>query len=59
MDQSSMVRLKHRDDLIVKYDGYGRSFYICPKCSQDMKKIKFLSKRFKQDEEYLKSIVIK
>ena len=59
MAQKSMFRLKHRADLIIKYDGYGRSFYICDECSQNMKKIKSLSKRFKQDEEYLKSILSK
>jgi predicted RNA-binding protein YlxR (DUF448 family) len=49
--QDSMLRLQYIDNRIISYRGYGRSFYICINCSGNSKKIKGLTKRFKQDEE--------
>jgi predicted RNA-binding protein YlxR (DUF448 family) len=55
--QKSLIRFKYQDDLVVGYDGKGRSFYLCMECSQDHKKLLALSKRFGQDKEYIVSIV--
>ena len=49
--QKSLIRLKLEGKDIVIFDGKGRSFYLCDTCSRNEKKIKGLTKRFKQDEE--------
>ncbi len=49
--QNSLIRLKLEGKDVVAYDGQGRSFYLCDSCSQNEKKIKGLTKRFKQDEK--------
>jgi len=49
--QKSLIRLKLEGKDIVVFDGKGRSFYLCDTCSRNEKKIKGLTKRFKQDEE--------
>jgi len=49
--QKSLIRLKLEGKDVVAYDGKGRSFYLCESCSKNEKKIKGLTKRFKQDEE--------
>jgi len=36
---------------VIAFDGKGRSFYLCDLCAENEKKIKGLTKRFKQDEE--------
>jgi len=50
-EQDSMLRLQYIEDKVISYRGYGRSFYICVSCTCNPKKIKGLTKRFKQDEE--------
>ena len=49
--QKSLIRLKVEGKDVVVFDGKGRSFYLCDSCSKNEKKIKGLTKRFKQDEE--------
>ncbi len=49
--QNTLIRLKLEGKDVVAFDGQGRSFYLCDSCSQNEKKIKGLTKRFKQDEE--------
>jgi len=49
--QKSLIRLKLEGKDVVVFDGKGRSFYLCDSCSKNEKKIKGLTKRFKQDEE--------
>jgi len=50
--QIDMMRLQILDDnIIIRYNNSGRSFYVCKECIGDKKKIKGLTKRFKQDEE--------
>ncbi len=50
--QNTLIRLKLEGKDVVAFDGRGRSFYLCDICSKNEKKIKGLTKRFKQDEEY-------
>jgi|GEM_PF-155961 predicted RNA-binding protein YlxR (DUF448 family) len=45
----TMLRLQQRESNIIAYQGAGRSFYLCNECINNEKKIKGLSKRFKQD----------
>jgi len=56
-----MVRLQQMHGNIIAYKGSGRSFYLCRECIDNNKKIKGLTKRFKQDEEqfvkFLKELV--
>jgi len=49
--QTSLIRLKLEGTEIISHNGSGRSFYLCNECSANEKKIKGLTKRFKQDEE--------
>ena len=49
--QKSLIRLKLEGKDVVEFDGKGRSFYLCDSCSKNEKKIKGLTKRFKQDAE--------
>jgi len=49
--QNSLIRLKLEGKDVIAHDGKGRSFYLCDVCSVNEKKIKGLTKRFKQDEE--------
>ncbi len=56
-----MVRLQQESNQVIKYRGYGRSFYLCHDCINNTKKIKGLTKRFKQNEErfvkFLKELI--
>ncbi len=49
--QNSLIRLKLDGNDVIAYDGRGRSFYLCKECAVNEKKIKGLTKRFKQDAE--------
>ena len=49
--QNSLIRLKQVGQDVMASDGKGRSFYLCEACVKNEKKIKGLTKRFKQDEE--------
>jgi len=49
--QKSMIRLQQYANQVIKYQGYGRSFYLCMDCIENRKKIKNVTKRLKQDEE--------
>ncbi|MBL0721258.1 MAG: DUF448 domain-containing protein [Sulfurovum sp.] len=57
----TMVRLQQKEQSILTYQGKGRSFYLCNKCINDEKKIRRLSKRFKEDfirfNQFLKELV--
>lgn len=50
-EQNSMIRLQQIENKIFGYSGAGRSFYLCHQCVNDSKKVKGLTKRFKQNEE--------
>ena len=49
--QKTLVRLQQEGNQVISYQGCGRSFYLCHECISDKKRIKGLTKRFKQDEE--------
>ena len=49
--QNTLIRLTLEGKEVIAFNGKGRSFYLCDSCSQNEKKIKGLTKRFKQDEE--------
>jgi len=49
--QNTLIRLKLEGKNVIVFNGMGRSFYLCDICSKNEKKIKGLTKRFKQDEE--------
>ena len=56
-----MVRLQQEGNQIIKYRGYGRSFYLCHDCIGNEKKMKGMAKRYKQDENlfamFLKELI--
>jgi len=45
--QGNLIRLKQDGELIIAYDGRGRSFYLCSDCILNEKKVNGLVKRFK------------
>ncbi|PHS33978.1 MAG: hypothetical protein COA92_02770 [Sulfurovum sp.] len=49
--QNTLIRLKLSGKEVVAHDGKGRSFYLCDMCTKNEKKIKGLTKRFKQNTE--------
>jgi len=49
--QNRLIRLKLEGRDVIAHNGNGRSFYLCDECSANEKKIKGLTKRFKQNEE--------
>ncbi|SFZ98378.1 COG2740: Predicted nucleic-acid-binding protein implicated in transcription termination [hydrothermal vent metagenome] len=49
--QNSLIRLKQEGQIVIEFDGTGRSFYLCGECANNNKQIKGLMKRFKQEEE--------
>ncbi|RUM68668.1 MAG: DUF448 domain-containing protein [Sulfurovum sp.] len=49
--QNTLIRLQQSGTEIVTFSGKGRSFYLCASCVKNKKKVKGLTKRFKQDEE--------
>ncbi len=49
--QDTLIRLKQVGSSVIPYDGFGRSFYVCDTCVADEKRLKGLSKRFKQEYE--------
>ncbi len=52
--QHTLIRIQFDGNRAVPYTGYGRSWYLCRRCSQDAKRVKSVSKRFKIDvEEFL------
>jgi len=51
-EKKSLTRLQHKEECIVLFQGVGRSFYLCRDCINDTKKIKGLTKRFRQNEEH-------
>ncbi len=50
--QNSLIRLKLSGKEVIAFNGEGRSFYLCNECVKNEKKVKGLTKRFKQEEEY-------
>ena len=57
--QNTLIRIKQEGKDIVAFDGKGRSFYLCRVCCVNEKKIKGLTKRFKQDEERFRELLKK
>jgi len=49
--QKSLLRLQQQGKDVTAYGAKGRSFYLCESCCKNEKKIKGLTKRFKQDKE--------
>ncbi len=49
--QHTLIRLKQEGNDVIAYNGTGRSFYVCEKCSKNEKKVKGLVKRFRLDQE--------
>ena len=47
LPQTNMLRLQCKNGELVRFDGDGRSFYLCKNCSINSKKIKSLTKRFR------------
>ena len=50
--QKTLLRLRQDGKEVIIFNKRGRSFYICRMCANNEKKVKSLTKRFKQDMEY-------
>lgn len=53
----TLVRLQLETQLVVKYIGVGRSFYLCKICATNQKKQTGLAKRFKVNEANLTELL--
>ena len=51
--QSALLRIQFEDGRVFPYRGVGRSSYICRSCSQDIKRIRKITKRFRIEETEL------
>ncbi len=49
--QKALIRLQLRDGMAVPYTGQGRSFYLCPTCTQDTRRMRGIAKRLKIEPE--------
>jgi predicted RNA-binding protein YlxR (DUF448 family) len=54
--QKDLIRLQLINGDVVRYRGFGRSFYICQECIVDEKRVKNIIRRFsiKNGESFLK-----
>jgi len=51
--QSALIRIQFEEHRVVPYRGTGRSSYLCRACSQDIKRIRKMAKRFRVEEAEL------
>jgi predicted RNA-binding protein YlxR (DUF448 family) len=51
--QSALIRIQFEGSRVIPYRGEGRSSYICRPCSQDIKRIRKIAKRFRVEEAEL------
>lgn len=49
--QSSLIRLQCKDKTIQKFDGIGRSLYVCLTCIENPKLVKHLAGRCKSGKD--------
>jgi predicted RNA-binding protein YlxR (DUF448 family) len=53
--QSALIRIQFDGGRVFPYRGMGRSSYLCRTCSQDIKRIRKIAKRFRIEEaEFVK-----
>lgn len=52
-EQKDLIRLKCKDKKLLKYDNYGRSFYICENCVSLLLDTQLKSKEYKKIEKKL------
>lgn len=55
--RGTLIRLQLQPQSIVRYNGAGRSFYLCEICATNQKKQTGLAKRFKVNETHLKELL--
>lgn len=55
--QQELIRLQKDDTKIVKYRGFGRSFYICKKCLENKHLEKKISKIVKVDIKKVEELI--
>ncbi len=56
--QNSLIRLQKKDNIVIKYSGIGRSFYLCINCIENDKHIlNKVSGRLKIKKESLEEIL--
>lgn len=55
--QNTLIRLQIVNNNILKYQGFGRSIYLCRECSCDEKKLNGLTKRFRLERSKLSTIL--
>jgi len=55
--QNDLIRLQLREKHAVPYSGTGRSFYLCPTCAADTKRMRGIAKRLGIDYDPLLTIL--
>ena len=56
MPQRDLIRLQCKENKVQKFDGVGRSLYVCKTCIENPKLVKQLSGRCKSGKESQESI---
>jgi len=57
--QDSLLRLQCRERLLIRYDGRGRSFYLCSECFTSKQTAKALARQCKSGETQRLLIALK
>ena len=52
--QDKLIRIQCVEGKLVKWQGYGRSFYICPECKDNKKFVRYVSKLCNSSKEEAK-----
>lgn len=65
LPQCNLIRLQYIDSKLMKFSGFGRSFYICQKCKESQNisdlvlKVCKIDKRYREDIQHkLKELLI-
>jgi predicted RNA-binding protein YlxR (DUF448 family) len=49
--QNALIRLQLHEGSAIPYTGHGRSFYLCPACARDARRMRGIAKRLKIEPE--------
>ncbi len=55
--QNDLIRLQLQEGHVVPFSGRGRSFYLCPACADDPRRIRGIAKRLGVEYDPLLTIL--
>ncbi len=54
--QAQLIRLQYKDSALIRFQGKGRSFYLCPHCKETPKASDCIAKICKLDKKHKETI---